>query len=285
MAGIAVILATTNHLILRTGAWFLGHIAFFAIGAFTLLYARSLLGLSYWLAMPLAALITGLVALGFGYATSRVKGIPFCILTVAFVEVVRLTIQRLFSGRPVICQTPEALFSVDFSSRTHYYYFICILVALVLALMRMIDTSRIGANLTLIAENESLAESVGINTVRYRVMLMTVCCGLAGLAGAFFAPYVKVVGETSFNLGASVLILMYIVVGGMGFFWGPVIGAVFLSILPEFMPGRAAIQFIIYALIVLATIFFLPGGVLSLPGIVRQRILRTSRASHQGEST
>ena len=85
-------LAVSNRLILKTGMWFLAHAAFYAIGAYTVLLLTWKLGLNFWLAFPFAGLIAGTIAMGLGYATSRVKGVYFCIITVAFVEVVRLAI-------------------------------------------------------------------------------------------------------------------------------------------------------------------------------------------------
>jgi len=275
MTGLHIILATTNRLILRTGTWFLGHAAFYAIGVYSVLLARQFLGLNYWVALPLSGLSAGLIALGLGYATARVRGVPFCIITVAFVEVVRLTIVKMGGGRPVKCPPPEAIFGLDFSSKIHYYYLILLLVAITLFVLRRIEKSRIGGVIIAIAESESLAESVGINTTRYRVAIMSVCCFFAGIAGAFFAPYVRVVGYTTFTLTASIVILIYVVVGGSKNLWGPVAGAAFLTILPEFLPGRAAIQNIMYAAIVLATLFFLPGGIVTLPKVVRQRTMVT----------
>lgn len=271
MTGLHIILATTNRLILRTGTWFLGHAAFYAIGVYSLLLIRQFIGLNYWVALPLSGLLSGLVALGLGYATARVRGVPFCIITVAFVEVVRLTIMKMGGGRPVKCPPPEAILGFDFSNKIHFYYFIFLLVAITLFILHRIEKSRIGGSIIAIADSESLAESVGINSTRYRVAIMSVGCFFAGIAGAFFAPYVKVVGYTTFTLNASIVILIYVVVGGSKNLWGPVVGAAFLTILPEFLPGRAAIQNIMYAAIVLATLFFLPGGLVTLPQVILQK--------------
>ena len=275
MTGLYIILATTNRLILRTGTWFLGHIAFYAVGAYTVLLARQYLGISYWLALPLAGVMAGLVALGLGYATARVKGVPFCIITVAFVEVVRLTIVKLGGGRPVKCPPPDSLFGLTFDDKIPYFYLIFFLVALTIFVLHMVERSRVGEAIIATAESESLAESIGINTVRYRVLIMVLCCSFAGLAGGFFAPYVRVVGYSTFTLTASIVILIYVVVGGSRSLWGAVIGAAFLNILPEFLPGRASIQNIIYASIVLASLFFLPGGLITLPQVIRQRRIVT----------
>jgi branched-chain amino acid transport system permease protein len=286
MMGLAIILAASNRLILVSGAWFMGHAAFYAIGAYGLVLLRTKAGLDYWVALPLIGMVAGVVALGLGYATSRVKGIPFCLITVAFVEVVRLTIIKtpyLGGHKALMSQPPEPFLGVDFSSKIHYYYFILLLVALTLLLLQLIEKSPVGAALKAMAENESLAESVGINTVRYRVITMAVCAFFGGIAGAFYAPYVAVTGPTSFTLTTSVMIVFHVVVGGAGSIWGPVIGVIFLTLLPEVLPSRAAYQNILYAIIVLASLFFLPEGLVGVPRLIGQRLgLVSSREAGRG---
>jgi len=275
MTGLAIILAVSNRLILVSGAWFMGHAAFYGIGAYGLVLLRSKAGLDYWVAFPLVGLVASIVALALGYATSRVKGIPFCIISVAFVEVVRLTIVKtpyLGGHKALQCAPPEPIFGLDFSSKIHYYYFILVLVLLTLTLLKLIEKSPVGAVLKTMADNESLAESVGINTVRYRVLIMALCAFFGGIAGAFYAPYVAVTGPTSFTLLTSVMILFYVVVGGAGSIWGPVIGAITLTLLPEVLPSRAAYQNILYAGIVFCSLFFLPEGLVSLPRLIGQRL-------------
>jgi branched-chain amino acid transport system permease protein len=278
MSGLAIILAVSNRLILMSGAWFMGHAAFYAIGAYGLVLLRAKAGINFWIAMPLIGLVAGIIALGLGYATSRVKGIPFCIITVALVEVVRLTIVKtpyLGGHRALRCAPPEQILGVDFTSKIHYYYFILILVAITILFLWLIESSPSGAALKTMDQSESLAESVGINTVRYRVVTMAVCAFFGGIAGAFYAPYVAVTGPTSFTLSTSVIILFYVVIGGINSVWGAVIGAIFLTLLPEILPGRAGYQNILYAVIVLSSLFFFPEGLVSLPKLVQQRLMLT----------
>jgi len=279
MSGLAIILAAANWLIIVSGAWFMGMAAFYAIGAYGVVMLRLYAGLGYWVAFPLVGLAAGAVALGLGYGTARVKGIPFCLLTVAFVEVVRLSIvKNPFLGHTALkCPPPEAIMGIDFSSKVHYYYFILLLVVLTLTVLGLIEKSFVGAALKTMAQNEDLAESVGINTVRYRVVIMSVCCLFSGLAGAFLAPYVGVTGPTSFNLNTSVIILFYVVVGGENSLWGPVVGAIFLVLLPEILPAHAYSQNIFYAVIVLASLFFLPDGLISLPMRLRALLNRATQ--------
>lgn len=271
MAGIAIILAISNRLILVSGSWFMGHAAFYAIGAYGVVLLRTKLGLSYWTAFPLIGLTTGVIALGLGYATSRVKGIPFCLISVAFVEVVRLTIIKIpFLGgyKALKCPPPESILGLDFHSKMQYYYLLLLLVVVVFLVLYLIERSHVGMALKRMAESETFAESLGVNTVRYRVVTLAVCAACAGLAGGFFAPYVSVTGPTSFTLSTSITILMAVIVGGMSSIAGPVIGAIFLTLLPELLPSRAAFQNILYAAIILGSLFFLPEGLIKIPHLV-----------------
>lgn len=278
MAGIAVILAMSNRLILVSGSWFMGHAAFYAIGAYGVVLLRAKFGLNFWLAFPLIGLIAGVIALGLGYATSRVKGIPFCLISVAFVEVIRLTIIKTpFLGgyKALKCPPPERILGLNFTSKIEYYYLLLVLVVFVFLILSLIEKSHVGMTLKRMAESESFAESLGVNTVRYRVVTLAVCAAFAGLAGGFYAPYVAVTGPTSFTLSTSVIILMAVILGGMGNIFGAVIGAVFLTVLPEFLPSRAAFQNILFAAIVLASLFFLPEGLIRIPSLIKKALRST----------
>lgn len=277
MIGLAIILAVSNRMVMIGGAWFMGQAAFYAVGAYGLVLLRAKLGLNYWVALPLAGLLTSAVAFALGYATSRVKGIPFAIISVAFVEVVRLTIIKvkwLGGHKALTSQPPEAILGINFGDKIDYYYFILFLAALTMLVLWLVERSPVGAVLKTMAENEPLAESVGINTTRYKVGALALCAFFGGLAGGFYAPYVAVTGPTSFTLNTSIVILFNVVVGGMGSIWGPVAGAVFLTLLPELLPGRAGMQNIVYAAIVLATLFFMPQGLISLPGRIRRLLAK-----------
>jgi len=239
MTGLAVVLAASNRLILVSGAWFMGHAAFYAIGAYGVVLLRAKAG------------------------------------SVAFVEIIRLTIIKidyLGGQRALRCPPPEAILGIDFSSKLHYYYFILLIVCFTFFILKLIEKSSVGAALKVIAENESLAESIGINTVRYKVVTLAICAFFGGIAGAFYSPYVAVTGPTSFTVWTSIMILFYAVIGGLQSIWGPVIGAAFLTLLPEILPARASYQNIAYAAIVLGSLFFLPDGLTSFPALIKNRI-------------
>jgi len=246
----------------------MGMAAFYAIGAYGLVLLREYIEVGFWVAAPLVGILAAVIALGLGYATSRVRGIPFAIISIAFVEVVRLTIIKIpFLGghKAWLCPPPEPFLGVTFSSKLHIYYMILLFCAAVGIVFLRLEKIHTGKCLKTIAENEEVAESVGINTSRYKVTVLAAGAFVGSVTGALFASYIGIIGPTSFTLGTSVLIIMYVVVGGIGSIWGAIVGAAFLTLLPELLPGQAAEQNIAYATVVLLVFFWLREGLISLP--------------------
>ena len=283
LAGIYTILATSLHLVYLTNVWFVGTAAFYAIGAYAYALLAGGLGLSFWLCLPLVGIGVAIIALGFGYVTLRVRGIYFAILSIAFVEAVRLMFANTLGSRMVImAPAPSAisiphLLTIDFVSKTDYYYLMLVLVAIVLITLYRIERSPIAAVFKAIAQNQPLAESLGIKTIRYEVLALCVHACFASIAGVFLAAYNSTVSPDSFTVWASMVVLILMVVGGMGSLWGPVIGAVLLTVLPEYLPVTPFIKNISYAGLVIICLYFLPGGLISLVQVIQERVgwLRT----------
>ena len=283
MVGINIILCTSLRLTVMTDIWNLGQIAFYAIGAYILTLLGVYYDISFWFLLPLAGIISGLVSLGFGYLTIRVRGIYFLLMTVAFVEIIRLTILAMYSilGAQLVINIPAPdpitiphLLRVEFISKTPYYYLILALVIITLAVLYMIERSRIGDTLKSIGTSEPLCESVGIDTIKYKVFAFGICSFFAGIAGGFYAPYAGLIAPGSFTVWASVMVFLSLVVGGVGSFWGPVVGAALMTVLPEVLRGAVGYEPMISAVILILIIFFLPGGLTSLPGVIRSKMMR-----------
>lgn len=282
MVGISIILCASLRLVLVTGIWNLGQIAFYAIGAYTLTLLMVYYDVSFWLSLPLAGIAAAVVSLGFGYLTIRIKGLYFVMLTLAFVEMIRLTIIAVpFLGAQRVMNIPPPnpiiipyLLRVEFISKTPYYYLVLALVVITLAVLYLIDRSRMGDILKSIAASEPLCQSVGINTTRYKVLAFVICSFFAGIAGGFYAPYIGLIAPGSFTSWASIMVFLALVVGGVGSFWGPVIGASLMTALPEVLRGAVMYEPLISAAILILILFFLPGGLVSLPRVVRTRMVR-----------
>ncbi len=279
MTGIYIMLTASLRLVFTAGIWHVGQSAFYAIGAYTLTLLMRETGLSFWFCLPLAGIFAAIVALIIGPITLRVKGIYFAILSIALVEVVRLTFiktvganERILSARiPDSINIPHLL-TIDFTSKTAYYYLILAAVVLTLFILYRLESSRFGGILKSIARSDLLSESIGINVIRYKVLALSICSFFAGITGALFAPYNGIISPENFTVWTSMLLLILLIVGGIESFWGPVIGPIFLTILPEYLPTDPIVDRIIYGCLIILTLSFLPKGLVTLPRVVRRKL-------------
>jgi branched-chain amino acid transport system permease protein len=265
-------------LVFITGIWHVGQAAFYSLGAYSIVLIMESSGLSFWLCLPLVALLSFLVAAIIGIITLRVKGIYFCILSISLAEVFRLTyiytrtaserIMRASPPNPIILGN---LIRIDFSSnRLNYYYLMLVAVVLCLIILNRLEKARFGQILRAIEKNELLARSVGINTLLYKVAAFAICSFFAGLAGGLFASYNIVITSTSFSSSLSMLFAVMMVVGGMRSIYGSIAGPIFLTILPEYLPLDPIEIKIVYGATLILTISLLPEGLVSIPDRIKR---------------
>lgn len=257
-----------------SGQFSFGHAAFFGIGA----YISSTLFIKYeispWIGMFAGAAISLLVGLLIGFLTFRykLKGFYFALATLAFAEIVRTIVQNTeyFNGTlgiMVPLNSDPLLF--QFSSRIGYFYVILIMVILITLLVHKISKSKLGFSLVSIRENEDAAKSLGVNTYKYKMIAVALSSGLTALGGTFYAQYLLIIEPTAvFASQMSVAILLPAILGGAGTVLGPVIGSFIITPLGEFttafFSGVTGLQFVIYGLILMVAILYLPNGVVGL---------------------
>ncbi|MEG1912948.1 MAG: branched-chain amino acid ABC transporter permease, partial [Cloacibacillus sp.] len=152
-------------------------------------------------------------------------------------------------------------FVIPFETRLHYYYLGLVFVAAVAWLLYRITVSRIGDNLIGVRENQELAKSLGIDTMKSKVFAFTLGGALAGLAGSFYAHYILFISPVTFTIGESINILVMVIFGGMSTLVGPIFGAISLTILPEFLRMAGALRLVIYGVALVCFIIWLPQGV------------------------
>jgi len=258
------------RLIMSTGQLTLGHAAYMAVGAYasTLLVMKA--GLSFWLAFPLSGVISAFVALLIGYPTLRIKGVYFSIITFAFAEIVRLIIVHWttflggFGGIANI-PAPNPVFSIRFTGRVPYYYLILALSIVTYWIMVCMEKSRIGRIFSSIHESDTLAESIGINIMKYKMTAFCVGCFFAGLSGSFYAHYFNFTSPEFFTIWQSIYCLIFVLVGGAGSVLGPLLGSFFLTLVPELLRVAREYEPVVYAIILILVMFLLPGGLITLP--------------------
>jgi len=282
-------LAMSWLLILKIGHLSLAHAAFMGIGGISSALLVKEGGLSFWLALPLAGLLAAAIAVVVGFPILRVKGIYFLIITFAFNELVGIIIRnwKFLGGYVGIIDVPRPnhIGGIDFSSKVDYYYLILFLAIVTIIVLYRIYSSRIGRIFTSIGEDEDLAQSLGINILKYKLLAFAIGCFFAGLTGSFVVHYLNFSGAEMYSTWQSLNIQIYAIVGGMGFaIGGPIVGAFSLTLLAEFLDIPAKAQTLVYASILILVIFYLRGGLVTLPQRASEGIARLSKLITRGTS-
>ena len=263
--GINSLLALSVFTTLSCGQLALGNAGFAAIGA----YAAALLTMQAHLPFPVAilaaALLPALVAVPLGLPVLRLKGVFLAIATIGFGEVVRLGIVNweYVNGAQGIVAIPQ---------KTSLWMIFLALAAALFVLGRL-RGSKWGFALEAIREDEPAARTMGIPTSAYKLAMLVLGAALAGLAGGLEAHFTFMVAPNGFGFGRVVDMLVFAVVGGAQVYWGPVVGAAFLTLLPEVLRELAPLvgiepgplRLMVNGLVLLAVILFLPNGIVSLP--------------------
>jgi branched-chain amino acid transport system permease protein len=273
MAGIFAVLALSLNLLLGyAGQLSLGHAAFFGIGA----YASALLTLklewSPWLGLLAAILLPALAGFGIGWLALKLRGAYFVLLTISFAGVVSLVSVNWMDltngplglpGIPPVDLALPGLGAVSLRSKGAYYYLVLAAVILAYAACHRLVHSRAGRALVALRENETLAESVGIDSTHYLVLAAVVSAGMAGAGGGLYAHYTRFVSPEVFLFTYTVTMVIMVVAGGKGTLAGPVVGAVIFTVLPEALRAVTSWQWqmLLYGLLLIATLVFLPRGI------------------------
>ncbi len=275
---INVLLVSSYRLLTLTGEWSLAHVVIMGVGAYASALVSKDLGVPVPLAMLAGAAIAGLLAFLLSFPLFRMKGFYFLIGSFAAGEVIRLIwkwteLTWLFGGPKGIKLIPAfpdiKLFSldIDFYNPVNYYYLCLIVVGISLLVLYRIERSRIGLTFHAIHWQDKLAESVGVDTFRYRTMAFVISSVFAGLAGALYAHYVGTVNPNRFDVEEMVYVLIWAIVGGTATFYGPIIGVVVLTILNEVVLralGVDQMRPMLYGALLILFILFLPDGMESV---------------------
>lgn len=264
---IYIIAAVSLRTITISGQFPLAHAAFMGIGAYLAGMASKWLGWSPWLTIPSAALVTMGIGMLIGYPFARLRALYYAMGSLFFgIGVIYMVYAggTWTGGYAGLVGIGPMLGG---SKIAHYYFFLGLALLSTLALYRF-EFSRIGTTLKAIAQSHLVASSVGINEGWYRVLAVGMGCFFAGLAGAGYAHYNTVLSPASFNFMATLWLVMYVLVGGIYSFAGPIIGTAILVLLPEFARDLKEYSPYISAGILLIVVYLMPRGLVSLPKLV-----------------
>jgi len=273
-----------------TGQLNIAHAGFIGVGAYVSALATTSFSLSFWIAMPLAGLVTGLCGLLVGYPSLRVRGIYFALTTLAFGELLFIVFDNWIpvTGGPmgitgIPAPSPITLsesISLTFDNKTGFYYLCLAFVLLSIYVNRELLNSRLGRSMLAIRENEDLAQSVGISIAQTKVIAFVLSTILCGISGSLFAHYFRFISPVSFTLAEMFRILTMLVVGGMGTLSGPLVGTLIFTALPEFLRSIEAYQWIAYGVILMLCVAFMPEGIV---GYINKKIGEHQQSLFNGE--
>jgi branched-chain amino acid transport system permease protein len=248
-----------------------GHATFLGAGAYTTMILYLKLGIAPWFGIIAGGAVAALIALPIGFICFRLRGPYFALSTLAVAEIVRLVAlnwESLTAG-PVgllITTLPQVSLlgsPINWESKTPFYYIAVVIALAAVLATAVMSRTRMGAYLLAIREDIDSAEAIGINTVQVRVAALSLSAFLAGVAGGFYAMYLRYIDpDAVFAISLSVEMVFIAVVGGLTTVFGPLIGAIFLVTLGETFRERFLVgHLIFYGAFMMIAIRFMPEGI------------------------
>jgi branched-chain amino acid transport system permease protein len=251
-----------------TGQLSIGHAAFCAVGGYLSGWLAIHLHLPFLAAFALSSLLTGLIGFLIGFAVLTTRGPYLAMITIGLGEIIRLLIVNTpsLTGGPMgMTRIPlPSFFSFSFSTTRSKAYLAMATIYLCIFFIRRIMSSKVGRAFLAIRENEDAAGAMGIDTHLYKTLSFGLSTLIAGMAGSLYAHIYTVLSPEIFNLDLSVQFLTMVVIGGMGTVMGPIIGSIFLVLLPELLRGLAKYQMLIYGVMLMLCMSFIPYGLMSI---------------------
>lgn len=258
----------------------LGQAAFIGVGAYGSAIASMRLGLNFWLAMPLAMVLSGLVALLIAVPMLRLRGHYLALATVGFnvtLEIVAKNWQGVTGGYDGISGIPGiGLFGHEIQTDTGYYFLSLGFLAVVVSFATLLRHSRFGRAMIAVRDDEIASGTSSVPVVRTKVAAFVISSSLAGLSGALYAHYAHYIAPADFDMWRSISILVMVIVGGEMSIVGAVLGAIVLSFAPEWLRFVGDAYLAVFGVVVLLVLIFMPDGI---AGRLRKW---TTRSNHKG---
>ncbi|BBD10037.1 branched-chain amino acid ABC transporter permease [Desulfovibrio ferrophilus] len=261
----AIIVIGLNLLLGYAGQISLGHGAFYGLAAYTTAILTTTYGWPMEAGLVAGVLLTVVTAYLIGIPTLKLSGHYLAMATLGFGLIVYIVFNEsieLTGGPSGFVGVPRLeLFGFAFESDLSYYFLVAgVLTLIVLLSLNLID-SRIGRAMRAIHTSEKAAEVSGIDIAAYKRFIFVLSAGYAGVAGVLYAHYLSFVAPSSFGFHFSVTLIVMVVLGGMANVWGAVAGAIFLSVLPEFLRAFEDIETLLYGGILVLGMMYLPDGI------------------------
>ena len=255
----------------------LGHAAFLGTGAYTVAFLMNQGVQAAWLAVPAGVAVAALAAFLIGAASLRTSGVYFIMITLAFAQLLYLlTVSLPVLGGDDGLQLTTRLNvpGLSLGDDVAFYYFVLFIAGLAFALLYRLVASRFGRALVAIRENERRIAAIGYPVYRLKLMAFTLSGGLAGLAGALLANLSLGVTPHTLTWHQSGLLMVMVILGGSGYFWGGVAGAAIFLLLEEVISSHTEHWNLVLGALLLLIVMVAPNGVMSLRGRIAAALRR-----------
>ena len=256
----------------------IGQGAFALIGAYVSAILVVKAGWSFWMSLPAAGLFAGLVAVLIGLPILRLRGVYFAMITLVLTQVVTLTALALpitngakgISNIPLpsglsilgIALIPD--FGTMENTKLAFYLTACLLMVVTYAALYRLVNSRLGHLCRSMQQNEELASSIGVNIAYIRIVIFAISSFFGGIGGAMFGSIAQSVYPSTFVVADSVNFMLNCFLGGLGYVFGPMLGTLVLYFGWDLLFELGKYQMLVYSIILIAVIRFLPNGLLSI---------------------
>lgn len=263
-----VVLALGMHLVIgETGQFALSHAAFFGIGIYTAGIINNHWSPPFVVSIAAAAVVAGIVGYFIGLLALRVRDIYLALCTFAFGEAMQwvfLSWDSVTNGSNGLRMKPASILGFQLVSDLNAYPFVVAIAAIMLWATVKISRSRLGHAFRATRESDVAAIAMGVNTKAIKVSAFVLSAIFAGVAGGMYTLFVSFIHPESLGFQTTILILIMVVVGGMGSVRGAIVGAIIFGLLSELMRQVPSYQEIIYGLVLMGFMMFLPKGLASL---------------------
>lgn len=275
----AVLATSLNLVVGYVGEFSLGHTAFLGTGAYAAALLSTQLGWPMWATIPAAGVLAAAMGLLIGSITLRLQGPFFVIVTLSFAEVLRLVADNwvAFTNGPMgIAGVPQPAWLAqagNLATKQFFFYLAWGVLAVSLYLAYRFVYSNAGRAAVAVRENRYVAQSIGIRPFRYAMLAFVLGAFLAGMAGGFYAHYISFVGPEVFRFAFMVSMIIMVLIGGKGTLVGPLIGALLVTFLEEYLREAKELRLSLFGLAVMAIVLFLPRGLMGF--LTTRREMRT----------
>lgn len=255
-----------------TGQVSIAHAGFMGIGAYTSAILTLEFGLPLWVGLVSGGILATIVGLAIGYVAFRTTGHYFVLTTLA-VAILIVTVFQVWTPvtggpngitgifEPGLVLSLGGVQLVDFSTTRGYFYFAVTYLLVTLVVINNVLNSRLGRALIAVRENAALARSHGIDTKSAKMLALGVSCFFAGGAGSLYAHYFSFINPPVFGFFVGFEVLVMLIVGGLGSLIGPVIGAVFIKLVPEVLRDYPQVSELVFGIAMLVVVLYFPGGI------------------------